>query len=145
LFPQASPVRAAPQAPVRIAQAADAKAADGKPSDATPTPPAAKPAAKAATPKPDPKASATPGDADKSDADTDSSADAEEAKGGRSGTDSTIDPRGIRIEKGRKHVTVQGFGGDREYASFESFVQDSPWLAGLVFMVVLLVFLVPLL
>jgi hypothetical protein len=146
LFPQSSPVRAAPQASIRLAQAGDAKAADSTSSDAKATSPAAKPAAaKAATPKPDPKASATPGDADKSDADTDSNSDADEAKSGRSGTDITIDPRGIRIEKGRKHVTVQGFGGDREYDSFESFVQDSPWLAGLVFMVVLLVFLVPLL
>ena len=39
----------------------------------------------------------------------------------------------------------RGFGSDREYDSFESFVQDAPWLAGLVFLVVLLVFLVPLL
>jgi len=36
-------------------------------------------------------------------------------------------------------------GHDREYDSFEQFVQDAPWLAGLVFLAVLLVFLVPLL
>ena len=36
-------------------------------------------------------------------------------------------------------------GRDREYDSFEQFVQDAPWLAVLVFLSVLLVFLVPLL
>jgi hypothetical protein len=36
-------------------------------------------------------------------------------------------------------------GRDREYDSFEQFVQDAPWLAGLVFLTVMLVFLVPLL
>ncbi|MEP7275946.1 MAG: DUF6249 domain-containing protein [Betaproteobacteria bacterium] len=72
-------------------------------------------------------------------------ADAEARSGDRTGTDVTIDRHGIRVDKGRKHVTVQAFGGDREYDSFESFVQDAPWLAGLVFLVVLMVFLVPLL
>ena len=36
-------------------------------------------------------------------------------------------------------------GVDREYDSFEQFAKDAPWLAGLVFFVVALVFLVPLL
>jgi hypothetical protein len=40
---------------------------------------------------------------------------------------------------------VEGLGRDREYDSFEQFVQDAPWLAGLVFATVLMVFLVPLL
>jgi hypothetical protein len=57
----------------------------------------------------------------------------------------TIDQRGITIDKGKKRVRVGGFGEDREYESFEDFVRDAPWLAGLVFTVVLLVFLVPLL
>jgi Domain of unknown function (DUF6249) len=57
----------------------------------------------------------------------------------------TIDQRGIIIEKGKKRVRVDAFGHDREYESFEDFVRDAPWLAGLVFTVVLLVFLVPLL
>jgi hypothetical protein len=51
----------------------------------------------------------------------------------------------IIIEKGGKHVRVQGFGRDREYDSFEQFVQDAPWLAGLVFVIVLCIFHVPLL
>ena len=40
---------------------------------------------------------------------------------------------------------IEGLGRDREYDSFQQFVQDAPWLAGLVFLVVLLVFLIPLL
>jgi len=56
-----------------------------------------------------------------------------------------VENHGIVIEKGRKRVRVEGLGRDREYDSFEQFVQDAPWLAGLVFLVVLLVFLVPLL
>jgi len=54
----------------------------------------------------------------------------------------TISPRGIVIDDGDKHVRI---GGDREYDSFEQFAKDAPWLAGLVFFVVALVFLVPLL
>jgi len=57
----------------------------------------------------------------------------------------TIDNHGIVIEKGNKRVRVQGLGQDRDYDSFEQFVRDAPWLAGLVFSTVLLVFLVPLL
>jgi hypothetical protein len=56
-----------------------------------------------------------------------------------------IDQRGIVIDKDKKRVRVDAFGHDREYESFEDFVKDAPWLAGLVFTVVLLVFLVPLL
>ncbi len=55
----------------------------------------------------------------------------------------TISPRGIVIDDGDKHVRIGG--GDREYDSFEQFAKDAPWLAGLVFFVVALVFLVPLL
>ena len=57
----------------------------------------------------------------------------------------TVDRHGIVIEKGNKRVRVEALGTDREYDSFEQFVQDAPWLAGLVFLTVLLVFLVPLL
>ena len=58
---------------------------------------------------------------------------------------STVGKRTIIIEKGGKRVHVGVLGRDREYDSFEQFVQDAPWLAGLVFLTVLLVFLVPLL
>ena len=57
----------------------------------------------------------------------------------------TIDDRGIVIQKGSKRVRIEGLEHDRDYDSFEQFVQDAPWLAGLVFVTVLLVFLVPLL
>jgi len=55
----------------------------------------------------------------------------------------TIDERGVRITKpgrGSPHVTV----GGHEYDSFEAFVEQAPWIAGLVFMTTALVFLVPL-
>jgi hypothetical protein len=55
----------------------------------------------------------------------------------------TIDERGVRITQpgpGSPHVTV----GGHEYDSFEAFVEQAPWIAGLVFMTTALVFLVPL-
>lgn len=55
----------------------------------------------------------------------------------------TIGERGVRITKpgrGSPHVTV----GGHEYDSFEAFVEQAPWIAGLVFMTTALVFLVPL-
>src|SRR5438046_8948741 len=57
----------------------------------------------------------------------------------------TIDPRGISIDHGDGRIRIGGRGIDREYDSFEQFAKDAPWLAGLVFFVVSLVFLVPLL
>jgi uncharacterized protein DUF6249 len=72
-------------------------------------------------------------------------ADAENDEAATSKRNVTIDRHGIVIEKGNKRVRVEGLGRDREYDSFEQFVQDAPWLAGLVFLTVLLVFLVPLL
>ncbi len=55
------------------------------------------------------------------------------------------DSHAIVIEKGDKRIRIDGLGRDREYDSFQQFVQDAPWLAGLVFLFVLLVFLIPLL
>ncbi|MCL4761459.1 MAG: hypothetical protein KJ018_06675 [Burkholderiales bacterium] len=58
----------------------------------------------------------------------------------------TIDGRGVTVRKGEgsrrtdAHVVV----GDHEFESFEQFVEQAPWLAGLVFMATALVFLVPL-
>ena len=51
--------------------------------------------------------------------------------------------RGVRITKpgrGSPHATV----GGHEYDWFEAFVEQAPWIAGLVFMTTALVFLVPL-
>ena len=111
--------------------AANAKAAAAKDANATTATPAPPPVP--------PAAGATPPEAADADEDADTETDAS-AKGRV-----TVDNHGIVIEKGRKRVRVEGLGRDREYDSFEQFVQDAPWLAGLVFLVVLLVFLVPLL
>jgi hypothetical protein len=70
---------------------------------------------------------------------------AEDDPAAKDDTNITISPRGIKVDKGKKRVHVGAFGSDREYDSFQDFVQDAPWLAGLVFMTVSLVFLVPLL
>jgi len=105
--------------PVHLAQAAEpptAVQAPAKPSEASPAAPA------------------------------DSTTKADKAPPSKAtGEDVTISPRGIIIDRGDKHVRVLGAGADREYDSFEQFAKDAPWLAGLVFFVVSLVFLVPLL
>jgi len=79
-----------------------------------------------------------------------SAADGRRAEAGSAGDDAsnghvTADDHGIVIEKGDKRIRIGGLGRDREYDSFQQFVQDAPWLAGLVFFFVLLVFLIPLL
>lgn len=57
----------------------------------------------------------------------------------------TIDRRGVIVRKGRdSRSEAQVIVGDHEFDSFEQFVEQAPWLAGLVFMVTALVFLVPL-
>jgi len=122
-------VQAQPQRPAespsaaKAAKAPDAKAAAG----AIPAPPPV-PVPPAATPD-----ASAPDAADEPDADA----------GQKDRT--TVGKRTIIIEKGNKRVHVDVLGRDREYDSFEQFVQDAPWLAGLVFLAVLLVFLVPLL
>ena len=60
-------------------------------------------------------------------------------------TEVTIDHHGVGVLKQGKRVEVRGFGTDREYDSFKDFVNDAPWLAALVFLLVLLFFLTPLL
>jgi len=67
------------------------------------------------------------------------------APGGRSADADKAGEHGIIIEKGDKRIRIDTLGRDREYDSFQQFVQDAPWLAGLVFLFVLLVFLIPLL
>jgi hypothetical protein len=106
---------------------------------------AAQAAAQAAEAEPEPKAGSgtlpAPGKAAKSGKDADS-------KNGSDVPDDanvTVGPRGIVIDHGDKHIRIGGGGVDHEYDSFEQFAKDAPWLAGLVFFVVSLVFLVPLL
>ena len=96
-------------------------------------PPASAPAAARATPP----ASRSADEVE--DADSDETGDDPKASSGGVGN------HGIVIHKGSKRIRVEGLRHDREYDSFEQFVQDAPWLAGLVFVTVLLGFLIPLL
>jgi len=53
---------------------------------------------------------------------------------------------GVTIDDTTGRVRIAGAGtGDHEYDSFEAFVQQAPWIAGLVFAVTFLVFLTPIL
>lgn len=52
---------------------------------------------------------------------------------------------GKRIDVQPGHVSVQGFGRDREYDSFEGFLRDAPGTALFAFLIVTVTFLVPLL
>jgi hypothetical protein len=110
-----------------VAQAATGSATQGRP--AADAGAAASPPAAPARPQ-----GSTPGDDEQDD----------EASGsGRSHV--VIGSHGIVVEKGGKRLSIEGLGHDRDYDSFEQFVRDAPWLAGLVFFTVLLVFLIPLL
>jgi len=115
--------RAAPPArehPIAWRVLPDARAADPAPATAAPEAPS--------TPRAEPGA--------KLEADV-------PAGGARVDAEITIDERGMRITRpgrGAPHVTV----GSHEYDSFEAFVEQAPWIAGLVFMTTALVFLVPL-
>lgn len=55
------------------------------------------------------------------------------------------DDQGKRIDVRPGHVTVQGFGRDREFDSFEQFMRDAPGTALFAFLIVTVTFLVPLL
>jgi len=52
---------------------------------------------------------------------------------------------GITIDDDTGRVRVAGAEGSREFDSFEAFVEQAPWIAGLVFFVVFCVFLTPIL
>lgn len=54
----------------------------------------------------------------------------------------TIDGHGVVIDRGNEHIRISG---DRDFDSFDQFVQQAPWLAGLVFLALILLFVVPLL
>lgn len=125
LTPHTDVVRAAGLGDLGDAIVAQTDTKAGAPAGAGET---SKAAAGAATPG-EPPAGKEPGAADA----------AAPESGAKSGTHAII------IEKGNKRIRVEGLGRDREYDSFDQFVNDAPWLAGLVFLSVLLVFLVPLL
>lgn len=61
-----------------------------------------------------------------------------------SGTAGT-DREGKRIDVQHGRVKVEGFGSDRQYDSFEQFMNDAPATALFAFLIVTVVFLVPLL
>ena len=107
----------------------------------TPAPDAATQAPGAKTPAP-PKANG-PDNADADDADNANDADDETAKAAPKGPG--VGNHGIFIQKGAGKIRIEGLGRDREYDSFEQFVQQQPWVAGLFFLVVMVLFLVPLL
>ena len=52
---------------------------------------------------------------------------------------------GVTVDDESGRVRITGGGGSREFDSFEQFVDQAPWIAGLVFAVTFLVFLTPIL
>jgi len=52
---------------------------------------------------------------------------------------------GVTIDDDTGRVRIQGAGGPREFDSFEQFIDQAPWIAGLIFAVTFLVFLTPIL
>jgi 4-amino-4-deoxy-L-arabinose transferase-like glycosyltransferase len=113
--------------PVRVASAAQAasQAAEAEPESKATAPTPAKPAGKVSK--------------------SGKGADSKNGSEPTDDEDATVDRHGIVIDHGDKHIRIRGTGADTEYDSFEQFAKDAPWLAGLVFFVVSLVFLVPLL
>ena len=129
MAPHMESVRAAD---LGVGPLAQADAAIGRPSA-----PAAAAQAPGATTPAAPKAGA-PDKVDAEDAeDAADEADKASPKAPASGN------HGIFIEKGAGKIRI--LGRDREYDSFEQFVQQQPWIAGLFFLVVMVLFLVPLL
>ena len=139
LAPHLATVRAADLPAASILAQADAtagSAADGRRAEA------GSGAATKATPAPE---AAPAPNAKASNDETLDAEDANDADDDASNGHVTADDHGIVIEKGDKRIRIGGLGRDREYDSFQQFVQDAPWLAGLVFLFVLFVFLIPLL
>jgi hypothetical protein len=52
---------------------------------------------------------------------------------------------GVTVDDDTGRVRIIGAGGAREFDSFEQFVDQAPWIAGLIFAVTFLVFLTPIL
>ena len=52
---------------------------------------------------------------------------------------------GVTVDDETGRVRIQGAGGAREFDSFEQFIDQAPWIAGLIFAVTFLVFLTPIL
>ena len=67
----------------------------------------------------------------------------DEANANGRGTGDGGDP--IVRRRGNNHAEIAALGQDRKFDSFEQFIKDAPWLAGLVLVTVLLVLILPLL
>jgi hypothetical protein len=127
------------------------RAADLPATATEPANPAPKPGASASAHAPAPTVrspgaadAAAPNDADANDETTGESTEPGKPQTGAKGR-ASVGNHGIFIEKGNKRIRIEGLGRDREYDSFEQFIQDAPALAILVFVTVLTVFLIPLL
>lgn len=106
------------------------------------TPPAApKPTLAATTGATASSASSPPAGADASPGAGDASPGAGKA-GDKDNTDVDVS---IGLLKGKNHIRVRGIGTDRNYDSFEQFAHDAPATALFAFLIVTVVFLVPLL
>ncbi|HEV8500208.1 MAG TPA: DUF6249 domain-containing protein [Casimicrobiaceae bacterium] len=117
------------------ARPSKAPAAQGDASSATPTPQAGSAAAGSAP---------VPGTATAPDAATNDDADDVEAPPPAAKRRHKSGSLGITLGDDDK-VNIRAFGRAHEYDSFSDFVEKAPWIAGLFFLGVLLVFLVPLL
>ena len=126
--------------------ASDGRAAQADKAEASPKPstaPSAASAWPAASTPPTPAASTPPA----KDGATTGATDSGAAEKDSTSPDIRIDRHGVVI--GPRHhgakIRVEGLDSDREYDSFDQFVNEQPWLAALVFAAVFGVFLVPLL
>ncbi len=143
LLPQTHVVRAAAiGGRIVVAQAAAAPATSSPAQPAAPDPQAGADAAR--------PASAEPGGSHAGEAGTKAAPGTTGSQGGAKAkgsadVDVTIDAHGIGILKDGKRIRVQGLGNDREYDSFEQFARDAPGTALFVFLIVTVVFLIPLL
>lgn len=71
---------------------------------------------------------------------------AEKREGESEGTRSLGATIGVTIDDATGRVRVAGVGrGEHDYESFEAFVEQAPWIAGVVFLSIILVFTTPLL
>lgn len=121
----------APLADAQPAPPAATKQADETPAKA-PADAAPKPSSKGA------KAAASPPAKTEAGADTGAEAESPSAE-------VTIGPRGVTVDRKGKRGHVFGIQGDRDYDSFDAFVQAEPWVGALVFFSVAAFFAVPVL
>jgi Domain of unknown function (DUF6249) len=134
MTPHTVSVRAADLPATIVAQADTSKAAKAPAAAAAP---GDKAPSKADAPKAD---AANADNTNAEDSDTDSDEDAATSKGSAKRGN-----HGIFIEKGGKKIRIEGLGGDRDYDSFEDFVHKQPRVAVLFFVMLMVMFLLPLL